>query len=125
MTSAFMEGLRESPFWVQVWVGWMILVNTASVLFLQRTEGRVVLVVWILNGITMMLAAEVSGYNRLLGIVHVIWWTPLLAYLWTRRAKFDRSATYGKWLVVLTATIATSLVIDYIDVVRFFLRDTN
>ena len=125
MDNSFFEGFSQAPAWVQIWVYWMMFINTAGLVFIRRTEGRIVFIVWILNATTMMLAAELNGYNRLLGLVHVIWWTPLLAYCWQRRKKIELSTLYGKWLAVLMATIATSLVMDAIDVIRYYLGDTT
>lgn len=123
MDNVFMDGLMQQPTWLKIWVGWMIVVNTASLAFLKHTEARVVLGVWIANGITMTLLAEAMGYTRLLGLSHVIWWTPLIVYLWTRRDRFDPKALFTRWVYVLILTNTISLVVDYIDVIRYILGD--
>ena len=125
MPSAFNEGLMAEPGWLKAWVGWMVLVNSLALLFVMKREARVVLAVWVLNGISMTLMAEWTGYNRLLGIVHVIWWTPLMVYLYTQRDRIAFGSWYGRWVVVLMATNCTSLVVDYIDVVRYALGDRS
>ncbi len=112
----------ELPMWLQAWIYWMMLLNTAALFFLRSTEGRVVLAVWICNGITMSLMYEMYGYVRLLGLSHVIWWTPLVIYLFRRRKAFPAGAV-ATWLWVLMLTNSASLVIDYIDVIRFFMGD--
>ena len=118
-----MDGLMAAPLWVQFWVLWLIIANSVSFLFLKHSEGKVVAVVWVLNGISMMAAAELLGYNRLLGAVHVVWWTPLMVYLYRRKSELDTSTWFGRWVVVLLFTNTTSLIIDYIDVVRYALGD--
>ena len=121
----FMEGLLAAPLWVQVWVVWLMVVNTAAFIFFKQREGRIVSIVWVLNGASMMIAAELIGYTRLLGLVHIVWWTPLLFLLIRSRKGFETSTFYGRWLYVLMGTIATSLIIDYIDVVRYVLGDRS
>lgn len=120
---SLMARLMAEPWWLQAWVGWMMLVNTASLFFLRHREARWVLAVWIGNVITMMALYEAVGYVRLLGLSHVIWWTPLLVYLAAVRERFAGSGVFGLWARALLVTIAISLVIDYIDVVRYFMGD--
>lgn len=116
--NVLMDGIGSMPIGWQIWVYWMMLINTASIVFIARIEARVVLAVWIANAITMTLMAEVWGFVRLLGLVHLLWWTPLVAYLIPRVRKMDASA-FRVYLIVLLATICASLVIDAADVVRY------
>ena len=123
MQGVLMEGIMSMPLGWQAWVFWMMIVNTASIFFLKHTEARICLAVWIPNGITMMLLAEQMGYVRLLGLSHIVWWTPLVIYLFMRRKEIDLKTPVGKWLVALLVTISLSLVIDYIDVARYIAGD--
>ncbi len=118
-----MEFLAAEPAWLQAWVYWMMAVNTASVLFVRHRGAQLVLALWIGNIITMSLLFEWNGYNRLLGLSHVIWWTPLLVLLWRGRRSVPRTGLYPRWLAVVFVTDAASLVIDYVDVVRYALGD--
>lgn len=120
---SLMARLMAEPWWLQAWVGWMMLVNTASVAFLRHREARWVLAVWVGNVITMMALYEAVGYVWLLGLSHVLWWTPLLAYLVAVRGRFAAGGRFGWWGRALLFTIAVSLVIDYIDVVRYVMGD--
>ncbi len=122
MQDNMMLKVMQEPLWLQAWVGWMMLLNTAALLFLRTAEGRVVLACWIANIITMSVFYELFGYVRLLGLSHVIWWTPLVIYLFARRSHFPGGAL-GVWLWMLLLTNTTSLVIDYIDVFRYFMGD--
>lgn len=109
--------LRE-PAWLQIWVAWLILINSASLLFWRRIEARWVLAAWLGNIVFMSALFEISGYNRLLGLSHVIFWTPLLVYLLVRREALRRSRPLYLWATVLAASNAVSLAIDYVDVFR-------
>lgn len=121
----FVRHLLQQPLWVQVWVAWLGLVNFASVAFLQRKEGRVVLAVFVANMICMSALFALNGFNRLLGLSHVLWWTPLLVYLVLRLKQTSSDSPFGKWMRILVATNALSLVLDYSDVVRFLLGDRS
>ncbi len=118
------EAILAQALWLQAWVGWMVLVNVlGAVIFIRRPEAKWVLLA-MLGAATMMnwLYAQ-YGYQRILGLAHVVFWTPLLVYLWSRRKKWSMSENAGKWLAVLFATNLTSLIIDYIDVARYLLGE--
>ena len=114
------QAIMMQPLWLQIWVGWMGLINFGGALaFIKRAEAKWVLAAIIAAAIMMSWLYDQIGYQRLLGLPHVIFWTPLLIYLWRRRAQWDLSRLSGKWLLILFATNLTSLVIDYIDVARY------
>lgn len=117
-----MVKIMAEPLWLQAWVYWMMLINTAALVFLRHREARWVMVAWVCNVITMTLLYEMVGYVRLLGLSHVIWWTPLVLWLFTRREQFPNGAVRN-WLWIVLLTNTASLVIDYIDVVRYFMGD--
>ena len=123
MQGVLMDGIMQMPIGWKLWVFWMMAINTASIAFLARNEARFCLAVWIPNGIMMMVMAEEFGYVRLLGLSHIIWWTPLVIYLLRRRKEIDRATWFGKWVVALFVTNCASLVIDYIDVIRYIAGD--
>lgn len=125
MENVLMNGMMTYPVWLLAWIGWMMMVNTASIGFLKNTEARFILGVWIPNGIGMTILAEVTGFTRLLGLSHVMWWTPLVIYLFLKRKDFDLSTIYGKWLVVVLTTNCLSLVVDYLDVIRWLLGERD
>jgi hypothetical protein len=111
-----------SPLWVQVWVGWMILLNTSSVIFLKRRMGKIIFIVWNLNGATMMALFMLNGYNRMLGLSHIIWWTPLLVYMYKMKEVDMQPKAYKIWYKALFITILLSLVLDYTDLVKYFIK---
>ncbi len=114
--------IMAEPIWLQAWVGWMMLLNTAALLFLKHKQAKVVLAVWVGNVITMAVLYEMVGYVRLLGLSHVIWWTPLVIYLFRQRKQFPTGAV-ATWLWIVLLTNSASLVIDYLDVLRYLMGD--
>jgi hypothetical protein len=59
----------------------------------------------------------------LLGLPHVVWWTPLVVYLYRRRSLLKRPPSFAGWIKTLVVTNTVSLVVDYIDVLRYVLGD--
>ncbi len=139
---SLMFGIIEGPIPVLLWVGWLMIVNLLSLAFWKHREARVIFWAFFANAIFMSFLCEINGYNRLLGISHVIFWTPLLVYLFRRLPSIDlivrfwqwgrvlrripiidRSVGFWQWVGVLMVTNAASLVLDYIDVVRYILGE--
>ncbi len=119
-----MEQILAEPLWLVIWVFILMTVNTASLLFIKRVEARYVLVAWLINLPLMTYLFETFGYVRLLGLSHVVVWTPLLIYLWLKRKNWmpPQSLT-DKWITLLFSVNLLSLVIDYIDVARWLLGE--
>lgn len=115
----FFQEVYQKPMWLQLWLTWLLIVNTFSLAFLRHREGRVTFVTWVLVGITMMIAYALIGWSRGLGIVHVIWWTPLLIWLYRRFRQHPPEGAFRVWLIALLVSDGVSLVIDYVDTVRY------
>ena len=113
--------LLAEPLYLQIWVFWLVVINTACIFFLREVEARWVLLAWIGNVVLTTFLFETNGYNKLLSLSHIVWWTPLLIYLHRRRQQLSGDSLYEGWLRALLVTNLVSLVIDYTDVVRYFL----
>ena len=121
----FAKELLSQPWWLVVWIGGMGAVNMAALAFVGRIEARWTLAAFTAAFVTMNLLHAVVGYVRLLGLAHVLFWTPLLIYLWPRLSSYPSSSAYGLWLRLLFATNAVSLIIDYVDVIRYVFGDRS
>lgn len=62
---------------------------------------------------------EQIGYVQLLGIVHVILWTPLFVYLVRRALRGEMGPRFRAIIGVFAVTLAIPLTFDHIDVVRY------
>ncbi len=121
---AFNAAIMAQPVWLQAWVAWMATINViGGFLFLRRAEAKWILLAMLGNIILMNLLFAQFGYQRILGLAHMVFWTPLLIYLWRRQARWDFSALSGIWLWVLFTTNLISLIIDYADVARYLLGE--
>ncbi len=123
--AAFAADLAAAPPWVGVWVNFMGIVLAFSIPFsLKRVEARWALLVMVLSAPAMIALHAAIGYSRLLGIVHVVLWTPFVVWLWRRRDRWRVKETLsGKWIALVFATMIVSLAFDYADVARWLLGE--
>ncbi len=85
----FDEAIARQPQWVQLWILWMVGITLATFAILlfskaTRRDALVLLLVNLANALFMQWLYARLGYVRLLGLSHIIFWTPLVLYLWRR-----------------------------------------
>ncbi len=127
---SFEDALALQPQWVQIWIMWMgIAILTAIVVLLfsqaTRRDALVILATNIGVYFAMMWLYEQVGYVRLLGIVHLIFWTPLVVYLWWRLKDAAITAPFRQIMWIFLATMVVSLMFDTADVVRYLLGERD
>lgn len=122
---AFQADIATAPLWVQYWLNFMGIVLMLAVPFaFARVEARWALLVIALTLPAMIALHSLVGYVRLLGVVHVVIWTPFVIYLWRRRDRWRVKETLsGKWILILFLTMIVSLALDYSDVARWLLGE--
>ena len=113
---------------IQVWFYWLGLAIVATPLLLAfskatRRDAVIVLLTNICVIASMGWMYRQMGYVRLLGIVHVFLWTPLVVYLWRRAMSSEVTLPFRVVIWYFVATLLVSLAFDYIDVVRYLLGD--
>ena len=119
----FNRGILRLPL---QWRLWMMLLVAANVVvplfFLGHLEAQVVLAAILLSLVLFTLLTAQAGFTRLLGLGHLPW-IPLVWFLATRLGEIPPDDFYGIWIRALIALNATSLVIDAVDVIRYFAGD--
>lgn len=126
---SFGDAIAQWPDHLLLWIMWLLTVMVAAPLVLlafreARRAGIVLLATNLLLAVVMHFFYQQVGFVRLLGLPHIVIWTPLLIYgvLRLRRGglrDFPRGA-----LLVFCLTLTISLVFDYIDVARYLLGET-
>ncbi len=105
-----------------LWVGLLVLVNMGGGLFFIRTaEGQLALVCMMIAFIIMWGIYVKKGFVRLLGLGHLIAWTPLV--VWYTQVVGNTAGWFQYWLISAITVNGLSLVIDFVDVVRYSLGD--
>ncbi len=124
----FISDVLAQPMAVQLWVVLMIAaLFVVPGLLLRyessRREGKVILASSIVLSILMLLWHAQVGYTRMLGLPHILIWTPLLGYLYSRR-KHLASLLQVRWMTMaLVSTIVVSLAFDSANVIRYILGE--
>lgn len=125
LMAAWNADVAAQPEWVQIWLNVLVGVLGLSVVFsFVRVEAR-----WVLLGLVLGAAGVIGlysqiGYSRLLGLGHVLAWTPLLIYLICRRPHWQVKETWsGKWIVAAVTVLTVSLAFDYADVIRWLVGE--
>jgi hypothetical protein len=121
LMQAFMSEVEKQPLWVQIWLNILGAVNIAAVFFIFKSR-----LAWIVAGAIalsffgiMYLYSE-FGYVRLLGLPHIVFWTPMLLYFWKIVPGLEPSLL-KKYLFLVMGINFISLLFDYVDVARYFL----
>ena len=126
----FNEAMALQPMWVQLWLN--ILFFGAFVLplaLLIWRETRLAGVVTVLASV----AAAVSinwmyvqmGYVKLLGLPHLIFWGPVVVYLWRLQGRGHVRLWPRRIIWVVVAIICVSLAFDAVDVIRWLLGERS
>jgi hypothetical protein len=114
--------------WVKIWLFFLNGVFLAALFFPAQPLTMWVLAAYVASGPVLAgMMAWQGGLTRLLGLAHLIPWTPLVVYL-VLRLTGDAvgpqvgPATHGNlypWVLVLLIAVTTCLAFDIYDVVRW------
>lgn len=109
------------PQWVQLWMNWMGLVLALGSLVFAffKVEARWLLLAFVVSIIATMALGMAIGWNGLWGITHLVFWTPVVIYMWRRLPVINTNSVYGIWYLLALATMIISLVFDAKDVVQY------
>ncbi|MBT8422039.1 MAG: hypothetical protein KJP03_02880 [Gammaproteobacteria bacterium] len=116
--------------WMTAWLYWMsfaITITPLVLIFSKKTRLDAVIVfvanMAMLWGMSWLY--DQVGYVRLMGIVHVILWTPLFIYLVHRARTGEMPLACRAVMWMFAATLAVSLVFDYTDTARWLLGERD
>jgi hypothetical protein len=107
---------------MKAWLAWMFAANFCSVFFLRHVVARWVLAAMAANVLSMQLLFRLYGTGHHLSLPHVVFWTPLLIYIFFRRNTLLARSPFGVWCVIVFMTDLASLVLDYAAVAKLVLR---
>jgi hypothetical protein len=124
--------IATEPVWLQAWVITLVLTHLIAVVFVvtreqgawrMRPEPIAIVVSFILSGMFMSWLYGVVGYVRLLGLAHLVFWTPAFVWVFLRRRAVGTQSVFGKYLLAYLVIVGISLIIDVVDVVRYLMGD--
>ena len=108
----FSDLLRQ-PSGVAVGVFALMVVNLAGVAFWSEPLARAIVAVFLLSAMLMMGLYAAYGFERILGLCHVLW-IPFLVVLVMHLPQ--AAGAFAGYLIVLVVCIGISLLFDVRDV---------
>lgn len=113
----FFVDLLRQPAWIPAWVCWLAAINLLSLRYWEEPLARVILVTFLLSATLMMALYARFGFEKILGLGHVLWLLLLPYLLASIPGAGDGFQVY---LAALSASIAISLAFDIVDVWKYF-----
>ncbi len=108
------------------WQVWMILLVSANIVspffFLGKPEAIVVLVAATASGFIMTALFARFGFVRLLGLGHIPWLFTV-PWLGLQLGQTIESGSFYYWLLSVIVLDSISLVIDAVDVARYWMGE--
>ncbi len=126
------EAILSGPVWLQLWVLTLVLANLGALLFVfsreqgawrVRKEPVAIIFGFIVAALIMDWIYGSYGYVRLLGLGHLLAWTPAYIYVLSQRKRHGVSSWFGKYVHFYLLIAGISLCIDTVDVIRYLLGD--
>ena len=118
----FFIELMQQPVWIPIWLLFLMIANVSSLMFWSEPIAKVIFFTFMLSALLMMALYSKYGFEKILGMGHILW-IPLLVYV-----LIEIPATQGafkSYLIILLISITISLVFDIIDVWRYFTGAKN
>lgn len=125
------EAMAEfGPSWLRVWLPLLFAGGFIAPLVLliwrqTRVTGAITLGVSVIAAFGIDYMYKSMGYVKLLGLPHIILWTPLCIYLLLQLRRDDMPVWPARILKFSLTILVISLVLDYVDVARYFLGNTT
>lgn len=117
----FMGKIMKMPFPWNIWVMLLGMVNMLGGLyFISFLEGKIALAAMMVAFMVMYAIYLKLGFVRLLGLGHILTWTPFL-FLCVYRVLSENSSPpeFRIWLVSVSALNSVSLLLDFIDLFKY------
>ncbi len=116
----FNKAILTMPMPWPIWMGLLILANLVSPLFFLGTLEASVVLVGFAASVTLMLTLFARfGFVRLLGLGHTPWLFTV-PWLAMRLSEGGTGGPFYYWLLGVVVLDGLSLVIDAVDVVRYW-----
>lgn len=122
------DAITHQPLWVRLWLNWLLFGAYALPLALliwrqTRIAGIAGIIAGVVGGFGVGWLYDQLGYVKLLGLPHIIAWTPFAIYLALHLKRTDLQRWPRRIMTVVFATILVSLAFDYTDALRYALGE--
>ena len=126
--------MATQPAWLLAYLMVLVAANLGAVFFIAkktpqgwrpRYEALAIIAAFLLAGEFMEYLYQQYGYVRLLGLAHIVFWTPVYAWIFTHRKDYEATPYFAKFVLFYLVMAGISLTIDIIDVARYLLGETG
>ncbi|MEZ5834098.1 MAG: hypothetical protein R3D05_23240, partial [Dongiaceae bacterium] len=122
------EAIAQQPQWIGLWLNWLLfaafILPFALLIWRQsRIAALAAIVTAVAGAFGIGWLYDRMGYVKLLGLPHIVLWTPLAIYLVVQLRRADMPQWPRRIIMVVLATILISLAFDYTDAVRYLLGE--
>ncbi len=115
-----MKAIIRMPFPWNLWVFHLSVVNLGGAFwYVDRPAGGAAIMAMALAFGVMAAIHARRGFVRLLGLGHIVAWTPLSLYFVFLLATGEGETPYRWWLGLVVLSNTLSLVLDIMDVARY------
>lgn len=117
-----MKKILLMPFPWNIWVILLATINLlGGVMFFSTFEGKLAIFAMMGAMLVMLIIFSKFGFVRLLGIGHIIFWVPFLIVCSSKISIWRQiDVNFRNWLILVSVINFISLLIDFIDVLRFY-----
>lgn len=109
----FFKELVRQPAWIPIWVTFLMIVNMGGIAFWDETLARWIVGVFIASAVLMMALYARFGFEKILGVGHVLW-IPLLTLVVIVIPSAE--GAFRAYLTIWAAATTISLLFDIVDV---------
>ena len=122
------------PSWLLAYLMVLVAANLGAMFFIAkktpqgwrpRYEALAIVAAFLLAGEFMEYLYQQYGYVRLLGLAHIVFWTPVYAWIFTHRKDYAAYPYFSKFVPFYLVMAGISLTIDVIDLLRYALGETG
>jgi hypothetical protein len=126
--------MATQPIWLITYLYVLVAANLGAVFFIAkrtpqgwrpRYEAIAIIVAFLMAGEFMDYLYAECGYVRLLGFAHIMFWTPVYVWIFIHREDYKVTPDFAKFVSFYLVMVGISLLVDFIDVVRYLLGETG
>ena len=126
----FSEAIAQQPAWVGIWLNVLFLCAFALPLSLfiwraSRIAAVATLLANIANFVSINWLYSQLGYVKLLGLPHVLFWTPVVILYLFQMRRDDMGVWPRRIMIIILISIIISLAFDYVDTARYLMGETT
>jgi len=112
-------GMQASPLWVQLWIGFMMLMFFSGLAFVKNHAISRWVVGGFIGGMVALLVMQkafgIIPLSGLIALIHLIFWSAGLFQLLRHKPFLKQRSAFSIWSGLMTATLLFSFFFDIRD----------